>query len=98
LRIGALGEIWNLTEPLVVCRETPSTHYNKNPNRHDKYKILANIYVSALKGVEGIPNPLSYSENARLAAACRRERDFYLAGPRFLGRLRHEMQSKIRQI
>ena len=99
LRIGALGgEIWNLTEPLIVYRETPSTHYNKNPNRHDKYKILANIYVSALKGVVGIPNPLSYSENACLAVACRRERDFYLAGPRFLGRLRHEMQSKIRQI
>jgi len=98
LRIGALGEIWNLAEPLVVYRETPSTHYNKKPNRHDKYKILANIYLSALKVFEGRPNPLSYPENAHLAVACRRERNFYLAGPRFLGRLRHEMRSKIRQI
>lgn len=96
LRIGTLGEIWNLAEPLVVYRETRSIHYNKKPNRHDKYKILANIYVSALKDVEGITNPLSYPENACLAAACRRERDFYLSGPRFLGRLRHEMRSKIK--
>jgi glycosyltransferase involved in cell wall biosynthesis len=98
LRIGVLGEIWNLAEPLVVYRETPSTHYNKKSNRYDKYKKLANIYVSVLRGVEGIPNPFSYPENAYLAAACQRERDFYLAGPRFLGRLRHEMLSKIRQI
>jgi hypothetical protein len=98
LRIGALGEIWNLAEPLVVYRETPSTHYNKKPNRHDKYKILTNIYVSALKGVKDTSNPLSYPENVHFATACQRERDFYLAGPRFLGRLRHEMLSKIRQI
>ena len=97
LRVGALGEIWNLAEPLVVYRKTPSTHYNKKPNRHDKYKTSANIYVSALKGVEGITNPLSYPENARLAAACRRERDFYFAGPKFLGRFRHEVKSKIKQ-
>jgi glycosyltransferase involved in cell wall biosynthesis len=98
LRIGALGEIWNLTEPLVVYRETPATHYNKNHNRHDNYKAAANVFKYALKGVEGIPNPLSYPENAHLAAACQRERDFYLSGPRFLGRLRHEMRSKINQI
>jgi len=51
---------------------------------------MAGIFESALKGVEGVPSPLSYAENASLAEACRCERDFYLAGPRFLGRLRHK--------
>ena len=96
LRIGALGEIWNLSEPLVICRETPLMHYSKL-NRHDNYKAAANVFEAALRGIEGIPSPLSYPENALLAAACRRERDFYLAGPRFLGRLRHDIQSKIKQ-
>jgi glycosyltransferase involved in cell wall biosynthesis len=96
LRIGALGEIWNLTEPLVVSRKTPLVYYSRL-DRSDKYKASANIFESVLNGVGNIPSPLSYPENAHLAAACRRERDFYLAGPRFLGRLRHEMQSKIKQ-
>ena len=98
LRIGALGEIWNLTEPLVIYRKTPLVHYSR-PNRRDKYKAAANVFASALKGVEDIPSPLSYPENARLAVACRRERDFYLAGPRFMGRFihEHEVRSKIKQ-
>ena len=96
LRTGVLGEVWNLTEPLVVYRKTSLVYY-LNLNRGDKYKVFANIFESALNGVGNIPSPLSYPENAPLAIACRRERDFYLAGPRFLGRLRHEMQSKIKQ-
>ena len=98
LRIGALGEIWNLTEPLVIYRKTPLVHYSR-PNRRDKYKAAANVFASALKGVEDIPSPLSYPENAHLAAACQRERDFYLAGPRFMGRFihEHEVRSKIKQ-
>jgi hypothetical protein len=94
--MGVLGEIWNLAEPLVVYRETPSSHYNKKPDRYSKYKSFAKIYASALKGIEDLPIPLSNSENVCLADVCRRERDFYLAGPRFLGRFRHEMPSKIK--
>lgn len=97
LRVGALGEIWSLPEPYVVYRQTPSTFYS-SLNRVDKYALSANILHSALQGVEGVPSPLSYPENAPLAAACRSERDFYLAGPRFLGRLRHDIQSKIKDI
>lgn len=97
LRVGALGEIWNLSEPLIVYRETPSMHYKRKPDRREKYQSFANIYQSALEGVDGRPSPLSYPENARLAAACRRERDFYLAGPRFLGRLGHDTWFKIKQ-
>ena len=96
LRIGALGEIWNLAEPLIIFRKTPLVYYS-NLNRRDKYKVSANIFESVLNGVGNIPSPLSYPGNAHLSAACRRERDFYLAGPRFLGRLRHEMQSEIKQ-
>lgn len=96
LRIGALGNMWSLPEPLVVFRQTPLTYYSKQ-DRRENYKTMAGIFGSALKGVEGVPNPLLYPKNARLAAACRRERDFYLAGPRLLGRLRHELRLKIKQ-
>lgn len=98
LRIGALGEMWNLTEPLVVSRKTPLVYYSRL-DRRDKYKASANIFESVLNGVGNIPSPLSYPENAHLAAACRRERDFYLAGPRFMGRFihEHEVRSKIKQ-
>ena len=96
LRIGALGEIWNLTEPLVIFRKTPLVYYS-SPGRRENYQTFANIFESALNGVGNKPSPLSYPGNAHLAAACRRERDFYLAGPRFLGRLRHEIQSDIKQ-
>jgi glycosyltransferase involved in cell wall biosynthesis len=96
LRMGALGEVWSLPEPYMVYRQTPSTFYSKL-DRRDNYKASASIFESVLNGVGNIPSPLSYPENAHLAVACRRERDFYLAGPRFLGRLRHEMQSEIKQ-
>jgi glycosyltransferase involved in cell wall biosynthesis len=97
LRMGALGEIWSLPEPYVVYRKTSQAHY-PTLDRHANYKAKANIFESALKGVENTPSPLSYSGNAHLADACQRERDFYLAGPRFLGRLRHEMRSKINHL
>ena len=97
LRIGALGEIWSLPEPYVIFRKTPLVYYKKL-DRHDNYKAAANVFEAALNGVNDIPSPLSYPENAHLAIACRREKDFYLAGPRFLGRFRHELQSKINQL
>lgn len=97
LRLGALGEIWVLAEPYLVYRETPPTYYSKL-NRPQNYKATANILKSVLKGVGSMPSPLSYPENAHLAAACRRERDFYLAGPRFLGRFRHELASTLKTI
>lgn len=96
LRIGVLGEIWSLPDPYLVYRQTSSKFYS-NPDRSSSYKTKANIFESALNGVGNIPSPLSYPENAHFAAACRRERDFYLAGPRFMGRFRNELQSKIKQ-
>lgn len=97
LRVGSLGEIWVMPEPCVVYRTTPYTYYSKL-DRKQNYQAAANIFESALNGIGDIPSPLSYPENAHLAAACRRERDFYLAGPRFLGRFRHELASTIKTI
>jgi len=96
LRMGALGEIWSLPEPYMVYRKTPLVYYSKL-DRRDNYKASASIFESVLNGVGNVPSPLSYPENAHLAVACRRERDFYLAGPRFMGRFRHEIQLKIKQ-
>ena len=97
LRIGVLGEIWVLPEPYVVYRETETTYYSKL-DRVDNYKMAANVYESALQGVGDVASPLSYPENEHFAAACRHERDFYRAGPRFLGRFRHEMFMKLLKI
>jgi glycosyltransferase involved in cell wall biosynthesis len=98
LRLGVLGDIWVIPKPYVVYRQGTPTHYPKL-NRSQNYKAAANVFESALKGVgRNIPSPLSYPENAHLAAACQRERDFRLAGPRFLGRFRHELASTIRTI
>jgi len=97
LRVGALGEIWVLAEPYLIYRETPLTYYSKL-SRSQKYKAMANIFESALKGTGDMPSPLSYPENAHLAEACRRQRDFYLRGPRFLGRFKHELASTLKTI
>jgi len=97
LRMSALGEIWSLSEPCVVFRETPLIYYLEL-DRRENYQAAANVFEAALKGTGDKPSPFSYPENARLAAACRLERDFYLAGPRFLGRFRHELASKIKAI
>jgi teichuronic acid biosynthesis glycosyltransferase TuaG len=97
LRVGALGEIWVLAEPCVVYRESPPTYYSKL-SRTQSYKTAANIFISALKGVDNMPSPLSYPENAHLAEACQRQRDFYLRGPRFLGRFKHELASTLKTI
>ncbi|MEA3428533.1 MAG: glycosyltransferase family 2 protein [Thermodesulfobacteriota bacterium] len=97
LRMSALGEIWSLPEPYVVFRETPVTYYSKL-NRSQNYQAAANVFEAALKGAGDMPSPFSYPENARLAAACRCKKDFYLAGPRFLGRFRHELASKIKTV
>ncbi|MBT8489908.1 MAG: hypothetical protein KJN62_02550, partial [Deltaproteobacteria bacterium] len=94
LRIGVLGEVWVMPEPYVVFRETEMTYYSKL-DRQDNYQAATSVYESALQGVSDVSSPLSYPENEHFAAACRRERDFYRAGPRFLGRFRHYMSSKI---
>ncbi|MBN2516807.1 MAG: glycosyltransferase [Deltaproteobacteria bacterium] len=96
LRIGALGEIWNISDPLLLYRDAGPTYYPKY-NRQENYKTRASILLSALEGVDNIPSPLSYPENRNYAAACDCEKKFYLAGPCFLGRLRHELMLKIKR-
>ena len=99
LRIGALGETWLMPEPLIVYREAPALNvrHRSKTDRQLSYQTKAKAYESALKGVEDIPSPLTYPENERYAKACRFERDFYLAGPRFLGRLKHSIALSIKK-
>ena len=92
LRVASLGEAWLMPEPLVVYRTPPSgSRTRTRQDRMESYRANAKIYTSALKGVDGIPSPLTYPENKHFADACRDKRDFYLAGPRFLGRLKHNI-------
>lgn len=93
LRIASLGEAWLMSESLVVYRESLSSVVGSRTrkDRIESYRANAKIYASALTGVDGILSPLMYPENRRYADACRNKRDFYLAGPRFLGRLRHKI-------
>jgi hypothetical protein len=91
LRIASLGEVWLVSEPLIAYRDSfsPEMGSRIRKDRIESYRANAKIYASALAGVDGIPNSLTYPENRRYADACRNKRDFYLEGPRFLGRLRH---------
>jgi glycosyltransferase involved in cell wall biosynthesis len=99
LRIGVLGEAWLMPEPLVVYRVWPSSSIGSRStsDRRRNYETKARIYSSALSGTGDIPSPLSYPENAEFAAACRYERDFYLAGPRCGGRLMYLIKVAIKK-
>jgi len=96
LRIGALGEIWNIPEPLVTYSDSASDKHYPELDRYQNYRERARVLDLALTGDGKIQSPLSYKENQRYATACRYEKEFYLAGPRFLGRLRHELMWKIK--
>jgi glycosyltransferase involved in cell wall biosynthesis len=96
LRIGALGEIWNIPEPLMVYQDSAFAKHYPKFDRYENYRERARVLDLALTGTGKIPSPLSYAENKHYAAACLYEKKFYVAGPRFLGRLRHELAWKIR--
>jgi len=99
LRIGPLGEMWLMTVPLVVYRELSSKHTSRpkpaSERRRENYRTRFKIYESALKGIGEMPSPLLFPEYDRQERLCRSERDFYAAGPRPLGRLRHDLGSML---
>jgi len=99
LRVGPLGEMWLTPLPLMVYRELSSKHANlpkaTMERRRDAYRTRFKIYQSALKGVGEMPSPLLFPEHDREERLCRSERDFYAAGSRFLGRLRHNIGSTL---
>jgi len=98
LRIGALGEIWNIPEPLVIYTESASAKHYPKLDRFQSYQERARVLDFALTGDGALPSPLACPGYERYAAACSYEKAFYLAGPRFLGRLRHELAWKIREL
>lgn len=99
LRIGALGERWIFEEPLVIYREFSTKHAAvpkpAKERRKEAYHTKFKIYRSAMDGVGELPSPLLFPENHRQGQICRQERDFYGAGPRFVGRLRHDIGSAL---
>lgn len=96
LRLGALGEAWLLANPLLLYRETASTHYAKKMDRREKYRLRAAIYATALQGMPGVPSPLAAPEKRCYADLCRAERDFYRAGPRLLNKFRRAVSQKLK--
>ncbi len=94
LRLGAMGEPWILAEPLMIYREAAPTYYAKKMERSAKYQLRAGIYSAALHGTPEFPSPLTTPEKRYYADLCRAEKDFYRAGPRFLGRLRRTVSNK----
>jgi len=97
LRLGPLGEIWLMPETLVVYREfsakKAASPLSSQEQRRASYYTRFKIYRSALQGVGELPNALLFPEHHRSRKFCQRESDFYEAGPRFLGRLRHNIGS-----
>ena len=101
LRIGLFGEMWLMESPLIIYRYVPSKNASTESaldKRREAYKSRFKIYQSALDGVGDVPSPLHYPEHDRQEHLCRREKDFYAAGPRFLGRLRHNIFSRLAYI
>jgi hypothetical protein len=91
--------MWLMPLPLVIYRELSSKH-STTPRaamerRRESYRTRFKIYQSALKGVGEMPSSLLFPEYDRQEWLCRSERDFYAAGPRPLGRLRHDLGSKL---
>lgn len=99
LRIGPLGEMWLMSNPLVIYREFSAKHASPpktgSERRMENYRTRFKIYASVLQGVGEMPSPLLFPEYDRQERICRSERDFYAAGPRTLGRLRHDLGSRL---
>lgn len=98
LRLGVLGEIWMLADPLLIYRESGTTYYAKEMDREAKYRLRAGIYSAALQGMPGYPSPLNAPANKYYADLCQAERDFYLAGPRFMDRFRRTVSKKFKSL
>ncbi len=58
LRIGVLGEIWRLPEPLIIYRDIPEESIRSVHDRKSFCTILINVFESALTGDGNIPSPL----------------------------------------
>ena len=99
LRVGVLGEMWLMSSPLVIYREASSKNDSLPATalerRQKAYRTRFKIYQSALQGVGEMPSPLLFPEYDRQERSCRGEKQFYEAGPKFLGRLRHETISAL---
>jgi glycosyltransferase involved in cell wall biosynthesis len=70
LRIGVLGEIWRMPDPLIIYRDIPSESIRSIPDRRTYYLIISNVLKSALVGAN-IPSPLMLDRYRNQAEICR---------------------------
>jgi len=70
LRIGVLGEIWRMPDPLIVYRDILSESIRSIPDKRTYYLIIMNVLKSALSGTETVISPLSLEENKEYAQIC----------------------------
>jgi glycosyltransferase involved in cell wall biosynthesis len=82
LRIGALGELWLMEQPLAIYRNAPQASIRKEITLADHHRRLALVYKTAVRG----SSPLARPVNKQRAYLCRNLADYYsyLADP-FLG-------------
>jgi hypothetical protein len=70
LRIGVLGEIWRMPEPLIIYRDIPSESIRSIPDRRTYYLIIMNVLKSALAGANNTSSPLMLAKYSKHAEIC----------------------------
>lgn len=72
LRIAAVGEVRVLPLPLIVYRDAPSASI-RALSKANPHKVMMRVLLSALKGTDGNPSPLSFPEHKDKAALCKKK-------------------------
>jgi glycosyltransferase involved in cell wall biosynthesis len=75
LRIGVLGEIWRLPEPLIIYRDVPEESIRSVHDRKSNCNILINVFESSLRGDGKTPSPLQDEKYAPYAQAIKNRID-----------------------
>jgi glycosyltransferase involved in cell wall biosynthesis len=76
LRIGVLGEIWRLPEPLIIYRDIPKESIRSVVHDQKTFcTILINAFESALTGDGKIPSPLQDEKYVSYATAIKNRID-----------------------
>jgi glycosyltransferase involved in cell wall biosynthesis len=73
LRIAPLGEVWISDKVLVAYRDAPHSSIRGGISEQMIHQKLSCVYDAALQGDGMVPSPLTYPENKRLAALCRKQ-------------------------
>lgn len=78
LRVGVLGKIYLLENPLVIYRDLPNESIRSSSvDSSHLYSKLAAVYKNALVGVDGLPSSIMRNTNHAYAVACKQKLAFY---------------------